>query len=102
LQATRLGRWKRPRPLLRSGWPTGGGLTDKARQERRAEGQKEPKPWDEATWRSKTKLRPVRSKPYELRDAAMQCADLARKAGWLDVVVLEVAKSKQPAGAALV
>lgn len=51
-----------------------------------------PKPWDEAAWRMKTKKKPVRSKGYEIPEAAQQCAELAKKAGWLDVQVIEQKK----------
>lgn len=52
---------------------------------------KPPKSWDESYWRNNHKKKPVRSKPYELRDSADVCAGLARKTGWLDVVVVELA-----------
>lgn len=32
----------------------------------------------------------VRSKPYEILEAAEQCAEMARKAGWEDVEIIEV------------
>lgn len=54
-------------------------------------------PWDEAAWRAKTKKTAVRSKPYELHDAAKTCADLATKAGWLDVDCVELSKGEAPA-----
>lgn len=47
------------------------------------------KPFDENEWRTKTKKRRV-AKPYVIRSAATQCAELARKAGWLDVDVVEL------------
>jgi hypothetical protein len=43
-------------------------------------------------WRNSAKLKPVRSKPYEIHEAADQCADLARKAGWDKVYVVEMKK----------
>lgn len=49
-----------------------------------------PKPFDENEWRTKTKKKRV-AKPYSLRSAADQCADLARKAGWTEVEVAELA-----------
>jgi len=54
---------------------------------------KPPVAFNEAYWRNNHKKRPVRAKPYELQDAANVCAELARKAGWLDVVVVEVKKT---------
>lgn len=54
-----------------------------------------PAPWNEAAWIASAPLRPVRSKPYEIPDAAQTCADLARKAGWLRVAVEEVKKGQE-------
>lgn len=51
---------------------------------------KQPMSWDENYWRNNHKKKPVRAKPYEVPDAAEVCADLARKAGWLDVVVTAI------------
>lgn len=51
---------------------------------------KQPKEWDEKHWRMTQKKRPVRAKPYEVPEAANLCADMAKKAGWLDVVVTEI------------
>lgn len=59
---------------------------------RRACGLKEPKPWDEASWRRNTKKTALRSKPYEIYDAAELCADMARQDGWEDVEIIEVKK----------
>lgn len=56
------------------------------------DGRKEPKEWNEAEWRGKTKKKPLRSKPYEIRQSALECADLARRSGWLDVDVIELSK----------
>lgn len=53
---------------------------------------KVPAPWNEAAWIASAPLRPVRAKPYEVPEAAMVCADLARKAGWLRVTVDELKK----------
>lgn len=36
------------------------------------------------------KLKPVRSRPYGIPDAAKQCAEMAEKAGWLRVQVVEL------------
>jgi transposase len=63
---------------------------EKAREANRIEREKDPevKPFDEVAWRKKTKPKAVRSKPYEIASSAQQCADLAKKGGWLDVEVI--------------
>lgn len=43
------------------------------------------------------KGKPVRSKPYELREAADQCKELAIKAGWDRVFVVEMKRTKAAA-----
>ncbi|MBA3774663.1 MAG: hypothetical protein H0X13_19865 [Ramlibacter sp.] len=53
-------------------------------------GLKKVKPWDEGLWRRTTKKKPVRSKPYEIPEAAKLCADMAAKSGWLDVEINEI------------
>lgn len=45
-------------------------------------------------WLRTTKKKPVRSKPYGLVGAADQCADLARKAGWSHVEVVEIKRGE--------
>lgn len=62
-----------------------------------ATGAKMPKEWDEGNWLMNAKRRPVRGKPYELEQAARQCAELAEKAGWLRVELVEMKKEAQPA-----
>lgn len=60
---------------------------------RRSEsGLKEPKPWSEDSWRRNTKKTALRSKPYEIYEAAELCADMARHDGWEDVEIIEVKK----------
>lgn len=59
-------------------------------------GQKEPKPWDEDHWRRTTALKAVRSRAFEIPDAADQCAALAARAGWLDVRVHEMRRGEEP------
>jgi hypothetical protein len=49
-----------------------------------------PKPWDADHWLANARGTPVRAKPYELRDAAEQCKQLAEKAGWLRVWIVEL------------
>jgi hypothetical protein len=39
-----------------------------------------------------TRRKPVRAKPYELREAAELCKQMAEKAGWEHVVLSEVKK----------
>lgn len=72
-----------------AGWAS---LSKQERAEKLRSRMREPKPWDEAAWRKDTKPKPVRSKPYTIPAAADQCADLARKAGWLDVRIIELKK----------
>jgi len=57
-------------------------------------GDRQPPEWDELKWRRDTRKKPVRSKPYEIPEAAKLCADMATKAGWLDIEVAELKKSK--------
>lgn len=60
---------------------------------RRAEmGLKEPKPWDEDSWRRNAKKTAIRSKPYEIYEAAEQCSQMAVLVGWEDVEIIEVKK----------
>lgn len=58
----------------------------------RKAGGAEIKDFDEADWRRKAKRSAVRSKPYNLQEAAVQCKELAIKAGWLDVQIQEIKK----------
>jgi hypothetical protein len=53
-------------------------------------GAKLPKEWDEGNWLMNAKRRPVRSKPYEIPEAAEQCKEMAERAGWLRVEVVEL------------
>ncbi|WEE79729.1 hypothetical protein LZ683_10375 [Comamonas testosteroni] len=83
---------------VHKGWRVSGiapGLLDEAMQahERLCQmaqkaGGKPPEPFDETAWLRTA----VRSKPYILQEAAMQCKELAVKAGWLEVQVQEVKK----------
>lgn len=47
----------------------------------------------ENRWMVNNKPRRARPKPYEIRDAAEQCAELMRKAGWQCVEVRELMKA---------
>lgn len=67
-------------------------MSDKSRSEARSRGEKDPKPWDEVEWRRNSRLQAVRSKPYMVPEAADECAEIARKSGWIDVVVVELKK----------
>lgn len=53
-------------------------------------GGREIKPFDEANWLQNHRGKAVRSKPYEIKDSADECATLAEKAGWLRVRVEEI------------
>lgn len=44
-------------------------------------GGKPPEPLDEAAWRRTAKRTAVRSKPYILQEAALQCKEMAIKTG---------------------
>lgn len=68
--------------------------TEQEKAEAIRSGDRAPVAWNESQWRRETRKKPVRSKPYEIPDAARQCADLAAKAGWLDIEVAELKKSK--------
>ena len=59
-------------------------------QKQKEHPKKQMGPFDENNWLMNARKKPIRSKPYELIDAANVCADLARKAGWLAVEVLEI------------
>lgn len=50
------------------------------------------KPFDEVAFMRNNKPKPARSKPYEVHDAAEQCAVLMRRAGWKVVTVVAKAK----------
>jgi len=70
-------------------------IKDIATAEKEAEtkrGIKIPPPWNEDLWRRNTKKTAVRSKPYEVPEAAQECKRLAERAGWLDVEIIEIKK----------
>lgn len=54
----------------------------------KAKGNSEP--FDANHWLMNARKKAIRSKPYEVKEAAEVCADLARKAGWLAVEVREI------------
>ena len=51
-----------------------------------------PFPWDVVVFQMNAKKKAIRSKAYELRSAADECAALAVKAGWEAVEVLALTK----------
>lgn len=51
-----------------------------------------PPQFNEDDWRRNGKKSSVRSKPYEIRESADLCAEMARKGGWEDVEVIELKK----------
>ena len=53
---------------------------------------KQSKDFIAAEWLRNARQKPIRAKPYAVQDAAETCADLARKAGWLQVTVTPIAK----------
>ena len=55
-------------------------------------GGKPPEPFDEAAWLRTAKRTAVRSEPYILQEAALQCKALAAKAGWLELQLQEIKK----------
>ena len=87
---------------VHKGWRVSGikpGLLEEAKQAHgrlcqmaQKAGGKPLEPFDETAWLRTAKLTAVRSKPYILQEAALQCKELAIKAGWLDVQIQEVRK----------
>lgn len=71
-------------------------LHDKAQQ---AKPESQRQPFRREHWIANRHGKPVRPSPYSVKSAAEVCADLARKAGWLNVQVVEVAKRKEVVGA---
>lgn len=61
-------------------------------------GKGAPKPWDESLWRRNSPLRPVRSEPYEVHAAAVECMLLAEKSGWIDLRIDEITKGRPDGG----
>lgn len=55
--------------------------------------EKDPGEWDADKWMSSHKPKRVRTKPFEIASSADQCAELARKAGWLHVTVSELLRT---------
>lgn len=53
---------------------------------------KQPKEFIDADWLRNARKKAVRAKPYGLPEAAEACAELARKVGWLQVIVTPIEK----------
>lgn len=53
---------------------------------------RESKPFSEQEWLRNATRKPIRAKPYSIPDAAQTCADLATRAGWLQVEVVAIEK----------
>jgi hypothetical protein len=66
--------------------------TDALRRAQDDKSVKVPKAWDLEAWLRTCKKKSVRSKPYELLDAAEQCKTLAEKEGWTHVEVRAISR----------
>ncbi len=51
-----------------------------------------PPQFNEDDWRRNGKKTSIRPKPYEIKESADLCAEIARKNGWQDVEVIELKK----------
>ncbi|WP_395055211.1 hypothetical protein [Polaromonas sp.] len=51
-----------------------------------------PVDFDEAAWIERAPLKPARAKNFEIESAAIQCRDMALKAGWLRVEMRAIKK----------
>lgn len=56
-----------------------------------------PGPWNPDRWLNEAPRRPVRSKPYEVPEAAEECRRMAQAAGWLRVEIVEMKKEVRAA-----
>lgn len=63
------------------------------RQQALKDGRRPPAMWDESAWRLRTKKKNVNGRPYDVESAALQCKELAIKAGWEDVEVSAILKA---------
>ncbi len=68
------------------------GYTEVEKARRLRDGERAPKPWDEEIWVRDNRLSRVRARPFEIPSSAEQMAEMARKAGWQYVEVVELAK----------
>ena len=90
----------KPAKKSHTGWRVVGippGLLEAAQAEHSAVAEKAREagfagdtPFNQDEWLRKQRRQAVRSKPYILREAAVQCADLAAKAGWIEVRIDEL------------
>lgn len=69
-------------------------LGDAARAEVLKEGRRPPKPWSREDYIRTAKRTRVRTQPFEVVGAADEMAELARRSGWEEVRVVELAKRK--------
>lgn len=89
---------QKPKPdSYHKGWKVQGippGALEKARYRHSmlVSAGRESKPFSEADWLRNATRKPVRAKPYSIPDAAQACAELAAKAGWLQVEVVAIEK----------
>lgn len=90
----------KPTDKTHKGWRVVGippGLLEAAQAEHEAIAEKAreagfagDKPFNKEEWLRKQRRQAVRSKPYMLREAAAQCAELAAKSGWIEVRINEL------------
>lgn len=70
-------------------------LPEKVKAKFISEGSRAPKPWaGDEVWLAATKRKKVRSKPYQLAQAADECKALAERAGWLCVRVVPLTRGE--------
>jgi hypothetical protein len=71
-------------------------LPQEKQRELRAQGAKEPKRWDEESWRRNSPRHLI--KRADIASAADIAAQMARRLGWTEVSVIELVKGEKPAG----
>jgi hypothetical protein len=54
-----------------------------------------PQTWDEEQWLHTAKAAKVRTRPFEIRAAAQELADLAMRQGWVHVRVSEIRRERK-------
>jgi hypothetical protein len=79
-----------------SGWRVVG-IKPGEREEAMALAKRNKVAWDEDRWLMSAKRAAVRSKPYEVPQAAQECKALAERAGWLRCEILEIKKEVRTA-----
>lgn len=75
-----------------NGWRVQG-VPPGALEQARLEQRNNPR-WDEQNWLMNCRRVAVRSKPYEIPQAAQEAKALAEKSGWLRVEVVELKKER--------